>query len=69
MHRDPAWFSAVAEAAPKYLGVSYPRSSWPTGPRTRKGTLTEVQMTHWPQSLRALAQADDPRLLKIAKAA
>ena len=68
-HRDLAWYSAVAEAAPKYLGVTIPRSSWPTGPRTREGTLTEVQMTHWPMSLRTLAQADDPRLPKIAKAA
>lgn len=62
-HRDLGWFTAVAEACPRYLGVQCPQSSWPTGPRTRQGTLTEVEMTHWPESLRALAAVDDPRLL------
>jgi hypothetical protein len=68
-HRDLGWYTAVAEACPKYLGVELPRSSWPTGPRTRKGTLTEVEMTHWPGSLRALAMENDPRLPKVAAAA
>jgi hypothetical protein len=68
-HRDLGWYTAVAEACPRYLGVELPRSSWPTGPRTRTGTLTEVDMTHWPHSLRELAEANDPRLRKIAKAA
>jgi hypothetical protein len=42
-----------------------------TGPRMRKGanTLSEVDMTHWPGSLRLLADIDDPRLPKIVKAA
>jgi hypothetical protein len=70
-HRDLGWYTAIAEAAPHYLGVTVPQSSWPTGPRPRKGdnTLTEVDMTHWPASLRTLALADDPRLPKIVKAA
>jgi hypothetical protein len=68
-HRDLGWYSAVAEACPKYLGVECPRSSWPTGPRTKPGTLTEVEMTHWPESLRALVHANDPRLPKITAAA
>jgi hypothetical protein len=61
-HRDRGWYTAVAEACPKYLGVEMPQSSWPTGPRTRKGTLTEVNLTHWPESLRLLTWNDDPRL-------
>ena len=68
-HRDPAWYTAVAEACPRYLGVEFPRSSWPTGPRTREGTLTEVHLTHWPEMLRMLALENDPRLPKIVKAA
>jgi hypothetical protein len=31
--------------------------------------LTEVEMTHWPESLRLLAMENDPRLPKIAEAA
>jgi hypothetical protein len=65
VHRDLAWFTAVAEACPRYLGVECPRASWPTGPRTREGTLTEVEMTHWPGSLRLLAKMGDPRLPKV----
>jgi hypothetical protein len=68
-HRNLGWYTAVSEACPRYLGVECPPSSWPTGPRTRKGTLTEVDMTHWPDSLSALARADDPRLPKIVQAA
>lgn len=68
-HRDLGWYSAVAEACPRYLGVELPQSSWPKGPRTPNTTLTEVEMTHWPESLRALVKANDPRLLKIASAA
>ena len=67
-HRDPGWYTAIAEACPNYLGVELPRSAWPTGPRTRAGTLTEVEMTHWPELLRPLAQAGDARLLPVAKA-
>ena|SRR5438094_4802909 len=43
--------------------------SHPRAPSTRKGTLTEVEMTHWPETLRALAEADDPRLPKTAEVA
>src|SRR4051794_39302694 len=68
-HRDPGWYTAIAEACPAYLGVNLPRSSWPTGPRTRAGTLTEPEMTHWPEALRKLAQANDPRLVRIDQAA
>jgi hypothetical protein len=68
-HRDRGWYAAIAEACPRYLGVEFPRSSWPTGPRTRKGTLTEVEATHWPESFRMLVESDDPRLPKISKAA
>ena len=44
-HRDRGWYTAIAEACPHYLGVECPRSSWPTGPRPRKGsnTLNEVR--------------------------
>ena len=55
-----------AEACPRYLGVEFPQSSWPTGPRTREGTLTEVLLTHWPTSLRVLATENDARLPKSA---
>jgi hypothetical protein len=69
VHRDRGWYTAVSEACPRYLGVEFPPSSWPTGPRTRKGTLTEVQATHWPNAFRALVEEGDPRLPKIVKAA
>jgi hypothetical protein len=41
---------------------------WPKGPRTPKSTLTEVQMCHWPEMLRDLADMDDPRLPKCKPA-
>ena len=65
-HRDKGWYAAVAEACRKYLGVEFPESSWPTGPRPRKGTnpLTEVEATHWPRIFRDLAARNDPRLPK-----
>jgi hypothetical protein len=65
-HRDLGWYAAVAEACPRYLGFELPRSIWPTGPRTRNGTLTEVELTHWPTSLRCLALENDPRLTLVA---
>jgi hypothetical protein len=67
-HRDRGWYAAVSEACPNYLELELPPCLWPTGPRTRPGTLTEVEMTHWPQSIRALMAMDDPRLA-VAKAA
>jgi hypothetical protein len=68
VHRDLGWYTAVAEACPNYLGVQLPRSSWPTGPRTRKGTLTEADMTYWPGSLRTLARRGDARFLPMDSA-
>jgi hypothetical protein len=67
-HRDKGWYTAIAEACPAYLKLQVPPALWPTGPRTRAGTLTEPEMTHWPRSLRALVDAKDPRLT-MAKAA
>jgi hypothetical protein len=77
-HRDKGWYAAIAEAAPNYLGVEFPQSSWPTGPRPRKGgqQLSEVEATHWPSSFRLLLmgedgdpQAGDARLPKVKVAA
>lgn len=65
----PLQSDTKAEAAPKYLGVTFPQTSWPTGARTRRGTMTEVNMTHWPESLRRLAEAGDERLPAVAAAA
>lgn len=65
-HRDLAWYTAVSEACPKFLGFELPQSLWPKGPRTPKHTLTEVEMTHWPESIRCLALAEDDRLPKPA---
>lgn len=59
-HRDKGWYSAVAEAAPNYLGTTLPESLWPR--RGNADTLTEPEMTHWPASIRALVKARDPRL-------
>jgi hypothetical protein len=76
-HRDKGWYQAVSEACPKYLGAQLPETSWPRmksvrvkepGRRSRvikipyDGTLSEPQLTHWPESLRELIQAGDPRL-------
>jgi hypothetical protein len=66
VHRDKGWYQAIAEAAPKYLGVEVPESVWPK--RGNPDTLTEPEMCHWPDSIRALAQAKDPRLPKRVKA-
>ena len=51
---------------PRYLGVEVPPSLWPTGTRTREDTLTEVEMTHWPDTIRLLALSRDERLPKTA---
>jgi hypothetical protein len=63
VHRCRSWYTAVSEACPKYLGFELPPTLWPTGSRTRKGTLTEVEMTHWPRSLRALWWGQDTRIV------
>jgi hypothetical protein len=61
-HRDKGWYSAVSEACPRYLaGVELPEGIWPR--RNNAATLTEVEMTHWPESIRALVKAKDPRLV------
>jgi hypothetical protein len=61
-HRDLGWYAAVAEACPNYLGFELPPSIWPQGPRKKEGLLTEVEMTHWPESIRLLATQEDERL-------
>jgi hypothetical protein len=70
-HRNRAWYAAIAEAAPNYLGVEFPESSWPTGPRPRKGghQLSEVEATHWPRSFRDLMAMNDKRLSRAEAAA
>jgi hypothetical protein len=65
-HRDKGWYAAISEAAPNYLGVELPESVWPR--RGNGATLTEPEMTHWPESIRALIKARDPRLAEPAKA-
>jgi hypothetical protein len=61
-HRDKGWYTAIAEAAPKYLDVEVPKAAWPKGWRPRKGGLTEPEMTHWPEAIRTLVEGSDPRL-------
>ena len=68
-HRDRGWYGAVADACPRYFDVELPSSCWPTGPRTRSGTLTEFEMTRRPKSLRDLAAVGDPRLPRLTNAA
>jgi hypothetical protein len=77
-HRNRAWYQSIAEAAPNYLGVRFPETSWPTGRRPKKGgsQLSEVEATHWPTSFRLLLmgedgdpEAGDPRLPKVQAAA
>jgi hypothetical protein len=71
-HRDAAWYEAISEACPRYLGAEFARSSWPAWKSVRRGksvtkharegTLDEVTVCHWPQAMRALV--GDPRLPK-----
>src|SRR4029077_21112394 len=37
VHRDRGWYGAIAEAAPRYLGVAFPESIWPRQKSVRKG--------------------------------
>lgn len=60
-HRDVGWFQAIAEAAPRYLGVTFSESAWPKQ-KPQPGRLTEVEVTHWPGSFRDLVAGGDPRL-------
>ena len=62
VHRDKGWFAAVSEGAPNYLGVEIPGDIWPK--RNNPDTLTEPDMSHWPASIRALA---DRRLTRRAQ--
>jgi hypothetical protein len=64
-HRDKGWYQAISEAAPNYLGIEIPEHVWPK--RGSETTLTEPEMTHWPESLRALVKARDPRLVAEAR--
>ncbi len=65
-HRDKAWYAAIAEAAPGYLGVSFPDAAWPVGQRVYERRLDEVTATHWPRAFRPLIAANDQRLPKVA---
>jgi hypothetical protein len=61
-HRDRGWYTAIAEAAPRYLGVKFAEDIWPRRQSVRvNGTvrkqndplrLTEVEVTDWPDSFR-----------------
>jgi hypothetical protein len=62
VHRDRGWYTAISEAAPRYLNVEVPEALWPKGQRAQKGRLTETALTHWPASIRDLVEAKDPRL-------
>jgi hypothetical protein len=72
-HRDAAWYAAISEACPRYLGAEFPRSSWSRWKSVRRGksvtkqahegTLDEPTITHWPQAMRPLV--GDPRLPSV----
>lgn len=71
VHRDCGWYAAIAEAAPRYLGVAFPERIWPKLKSVRKAKsvtkqqdptrLTEVEVTHWPDSFRNLIEEKDSR--------
>jgi hypothetical protein len=75
VHRDKGWYSAISEAAPRYLGVQFPEHIWPKLQSKRvKGKvskiespnrLTEVEVNYWPGSFRKLIEAGDQRLVSI----
>jgi hypothetical protein len=72
VHRDKGWYAAIAEAAPRYLGIEFPRSLWPHLTSKRRnghvikvnapGRLLETEVRHWPETFRELISAGDPRL-------
>jgi hypothetical protein len=64
-HRDPGWWGAISEAAPHYLGISFPSSIWPKQ-KPQPGRITEVEATHWPHSFRKLIAEGDPRLHSVS---
>jgi hypothetical protein len=65
-HRCRSWYEAVATAAPAVLGVEIPAECWPLKKSARRngkvvkiipeGTVSEVEMTHWPGSIRCALQ-------------
>jgi hypothetical protein len=64
-HRDRAWYAAIAEAAPAYLGVTFPPERWPIQGNKRaleEGRLTEPEATLWPHTFRDLIAKGDERL-------
>jgi hypothetical protein len=66
VHRDRGWFGAVSEAAPRYLGASFPPAIWPKQKAPdQELRITEVEVTHWPQSFRRLIANGDPRLVSL----
>jgi len=77
VHRDAGWYSAISEAAPRYLGVAFPEFIWPKQKSVRvngavtkfedPGRITEVEATHWPHSFRPLIAAQDKRLESVCK--
>jgi hypothetical protein len=74
-HRDKGWYTAISEAAPRYLGVEFPEAIWPKmiskriGKRVRKvedpTRISEVEACHWPDSFRKLKKAGDKRLCVV----
>jgi hypothetical protein len=75
VHRDPGWYGAIAEAAPRYLEMAFPQTIWPKLKSKRTGVtvmkindptrLTEVEACHWPHSFRSLIAAQDKRIASI----
>jgi hypothetical protein len=64
-HNDRGWYGAIAEAAPAYLGVTFPPERWPLQNAERSlaaGRLTETEAYHWPNSFRELIAQRDTRL-------
>lgn len=64
-HRDRGWYRAIAEVAPRYLGVQLPERVWPMQ-KPKPDRLTEVEATHWPQMFRSLIAASHPLLQPAA---
>jgi hypothetical protein len=73
-HRDAGWYGAISEACARYLGCRFDCEVWPSwksvrrngkvGKEMRAGTLDEKTVCHWPQAMRTLVEAKDPRLPK-----
>jgi hypothetical protein len=62
IHRCRSWYESVAVASPAVLGVEIPAERWPVKKSARRdgrvtkiipeGAVSEVDMTHWPRSIR-----------------